>query len=273
MRLLLAATASLMLTCSALAQDAAPEVQYDDELRGSFTYAGTYYVKGQVGYVWTDINGVTFEQGGSTATFDSADVDNTWTLGAGAGYHFTELLRGELMFNYYFNSDFVGSTTGGCSGVLISPCVSADISSWDAYQIMASLYVDIVGWSFGVGGGTVTPFVGGGIGGTYVNWDNLSNTNCEQANPNNCDGPYYHEGGSEWRTTYQVTLGAAYDFSCRFVGEASYQYSWINGGYMFGEVQGGGPGWDDGFGTQQVNLGLRYYPGRECYVPPIIYKG
>lgn len=270
MRFILAASASLLLAFPALAQDQAPAVKYDNELRGSHGYAGSFYVKGQVGYVWTDIDGVSFYQGGSPADFTSAEVDDTWTAGAGVGYHFTEMLRGELMFNYFFDSDFNGSTFGGCSGGLVDPCVSTDVSSWDAYQLMASLYVDVVGLSFGVGGGTVTPFVGGGIGGTYVNWDNLSNTNCEQANPTNCDGPYYHEGGDEWRMTYQVTVGAAYDISCEFVGELSYRYSWIDGGYMFGEVAGGGPGYDDGFENQSVNLGLRYYPGRECYVPPVV---
>ncbi len=41
-----------------------------------------------------------------------------------------------------------------------------------AYSLLANAYVDLGTYGY------ITPYVGAGIGGTYVKWDKLRNTSC-----------------------------------------------------------------------------------------------
>lgn len=277
MRIYLLAASTALLAAPALAADptqvaaADPVPVYEADMRGSTDVARGGYLKGSLGYMWTDLDGVDYAVGGFTGTFDTYDVDDTWTIGFGGGWHLNRYLRTELMFNYDFDSDFIGSTAGGC-GVAVS-CVSTDVSSWDAYSLIASLYVDLDFWSTGSAYGSFVPFIGGGIGGAYVSWNDLNNQSCEVGNPANCDPEITHEGESEWRFAYELAAGVAYNFSCDLTAEAAYRYRNYAGGAMFGNNLGGGPGYDGGFEMQTVNVGLRFYPGRDCepeYVPPYV---
>ncbi len=55
-----------------------------------------------------------------------------------------------------------------------------------AYSLLANAYVDIGTY------GIFTPYVGGGLGGTYVKWSNLKNTSCSDADPDSCDESVSH---------------------------------------------------------------------------------
>ncbi|MEX3010406.1 outer membrane protein [Hoeflea sp. TYP-13] len=252
-----------------------PVPAYDAGLRGS-SYVSSggwdgFYVKGEVGYLWPELRGSNYAVTGGTSGFATTDLDDTWSAGIGAGYQINRYLRTELMYSYIFDSDFTGATYGSC-GVAAS-CVSTDLTSWNAYSLIASVYVDLDFWSSGSAYASFVPFVGGGIGGTYVNWDTLSNTACDVTNPASCDPTTYHGGESSWRFTWELTAGLSYKFRCDFVGEAAYTYQRISEGAMFGYAASTGPGYDEGFNIQSVNLGLRYYPGRDCeppYVPPVV---
>ena len=59
----------------------------------------------------------------------------------------------------WFDSDFDGSTSGICGGVV---CASTDHSSYSAWLLLANAYADIGTW-YGF-----TPYVGAGIGGAHV---------------------------------------------------------------------------------------------------------
>ena len=292
MRVYLIAATTALVAAPAWAADTIPTPTpepvpvYHSEMRGTTHVAdgdwSDVYVKGQVGYMWTDLDGVDYAVGGVTSTFATHDIDDTWTVGVGAGWHLNRYLRTELMFNYDFDSDFNGSTLGDCGvtpvGAPSPSCVSTDYASWHAYSLIASLYVDLDFWEHHSAWGHIVPFVGGGIGGAYVNWSNLQNTSCLIATSTTCDPTITHEGESEWRFAYELAVGVAYHFRCDFAAEASYKYRNYSGGAMFGNAAGGGPGWDGGFDLQTVNAGLRFYPGRDCdppyeppYVPPV-YK-
>jgi opacity protein-like surface antigen len=61
-------------------------------------------------------------------------------------------------------------------------CTSTDLSSLTAWTLMANAYVDLGTYGY------FTPYVGGGIGGTYVKWKDLSNTSCDSSGSGNgCD--------------------------------------------------------------------------------------
>ena len=67
---------------------------------------------------------------------------------------------------------------------------------------MANAYVDLGTY------GSITPYVGGGIGATHVNWDGDSNTSCAN-DGSGCDTTFHHEGRESWRFTYALMAGAA----------------------------------------------------------------
>ena len=255
-----------------------PAPLYDAEIRGStdVIWEG-FYLRVGAGYSWPIMDGIDYTlygAPGASGTFDKHDLSDTWLIEGAAGYQINRFLRTELSLSYNASADFNGSTSGSC-GVAIA-CVSTDTASWSAYSLMASAYVDFDFWS--EGSAAIIPFIGGGIGGSYVSYGNLNNQSCETGNPWNCDPSFSHEGQKNWRFSYQLSAGLSYRFRCDLVGDVSYRYQHINGGEMFGYAAGGGPGYDRGIDIHSAVAGLRFYPGRDCspepYVPyePIVYK-
>lgn len=241
------------------------------EIRGSHEVAANswegFYVRGDVGYNWTDLKGINYTLygfAGDSGTFDTYELDNSWTLGGGVGYQINRYLRTDVTLDYMFDADFEGSTSGTCGFGPLVPCVSTDISSMSAYTLLANAYVDF--WAYG----NFSAYVGAGIGGTYVKWNDLENTACTAANPNLCDPTITHGGNSEWRFSGALMAGGAYHFRCDFAADVGYRYRYVSGGQMFGYSTGGGPGYDEAFHVHEARAGLRYYPGRDCSPPPVI---
>ncbi len=270
----LLAAAAVFVTTQAMAADTVthiPVVEPVPEIRGTHSYSGLY-VRGDIGYAWTNLRGIDYTlygKPGAYGKFDTYDVDNSWTIGGGVGYQINHWLRTDLTLDYMFDADFHGSTSGYCGNGY--PCVSTDSSSLSGYTLLANAYVDF--WNYG----NFSAYVGGGIGGTYVQWDDLTNTSCSvKGYPHHCDPTITHEGNSEWRFTAAFMAGGAYHFRCDLAADAGYRYRWISGGEMFGYKKGGGPGYDEDFNIHEVRLGLRYYPGKDCsppiVTPPPIYK-
>ncbi len=239
------------------------------EIRGTHDVAPAswegFYVRGDIGYNWTNLRGIDYTLygfAGDSGTFDSYHLDNSWTLGGGIGYQINRYLRTDVTLDYMFDADFNGSTSGGCGVLPAGPCVSTDLSSMSAYTLLANAYVDF--WAYG----NFSAYVGGGIGGTYIEWDDLLNTSCERDNPSSCDPTVTHDGNSEWRFTAALMAGGAYHFRCDWAADAGYRFRYVTGGEMFGFSTGGGPGYDRDFYVHEARVGLRYYPGRDCSPPP-----
>lgn len=218
--------------------------------------ANGWYLRGDVSYDIMNMKGAHYYQGSNSLVndFDSADLDNTANLGLGIGYQVNDYFRVDKTFDYMFSSKFRGSTSGTCGG---NPCHSRDSSSFSAYSLMANAYVDIYKW------GIVTPYVGFGLGGTYVQWDKLKNTIGNDTT--------VHRGAESWRFTYAIMAGASVDVSCQVKADLGYRYRHVAGGDMFGYKLNGGPGSDKGFDIHEVRTGLRYQFGDTCqtaYMPP-----
>ncbi len=143
--------------------------------------------------------------------------------------------RVDTTFDYLFSADFRGSTTGGSDfGACTDTCKSKDVSAMTAYSLMANAYVDIGHY------GMLTPYVGAGLGGTYVKWDDLKNTACSATNPDDCDDTVTHHGKGSWRLTYGLMLGTAIDINCNLKADVGYRYRRVDDGDMFGYKSNGG---------------------------------
>ena len=233
-----------------------------------------WYLRGDMSYDIMDLRGAKFIQGDDPshyAKFRSAELDNTGNIGLGVGYQANDYLRFDTTFDYMFRSDFRGSTTGrtppGTGSACDDGCKSRDRTSMAAYGLMANAYVDIAHY------GLFTPYVGAGLGGTYVKWNDLKNTACSAKNPENCDDTVTHNGRGSWRFTWALMAGTAIDINCNLKADVGYRYRRVTGGDMFGWAEHGGPGSDKGFNIHEARAGLRYsFDNGDCapaYVAPV----
>jgi opacity protein-like surface antigen len=229
------------------------------------TYAapdvGGWYIRGDVGYRWSDFRGadyILYGAPGQLGRFDKGDLDGSFTAGGGVGYQIDKHFRVDLTGDYVFKSDFTGSTSGFCGTGL--PCTSVDRSSYKALLLLANAYVDLGTWH------GITPYVGAGIGGAHVKWADLIN--------DDDDGTFRHEGGKGWRFAYAAMAGASYCLTDKALLDVGYRYSHIEGGRMFGYSTNAGPGYDKGMNAHEVRAGLRYQFGgaSNCAPEPVAYE-
>lgn len=225
---------------------------------------GGWYIRGDVDYHWSKFGGGDYTTYSPTApqiegSFATGTLKSAFSAGAGVGYQINQHFRTDLTADWMSSSKFRGSTNGFC-GIDQTPCSSTDTSSYSALLLLANAYVDIGTWH------GVTPYVGAGIGGAWMKWDTLHNSDD--------DGDFYHRGGKGWRFAYALMAGASYCLTDRVKLDVGYRYSHINGGRMFDYAVDSnvGPGFDRGINVHEVRGGLRYQFGNsDCAPPPEPY--
>jgi opacity protein-like surface antigen len=266
-----------MTALPTLAADYEPPVVVDQPEEVPVEVGSGWYLRGDIGYNATvdaddPFDYRTFDPITATYsdnTFATADLDNqvTWTIGA--GYNFTDWLRADVTFDY-FTLGFNGTTVSGlpCTAAPAfagTTCRSTDSADGYALSFLANGYVDL-GTYVGL-----TPYVGAGLGYTYVNWDTLSdNTYCVAGvfacpGASNLVSSSAHGGDDSWRFTYALMAGVAYDLTQELKLDVGYRYRHIEGGDMFEfdsatALTGatGVQGEDPGFSSHEVRVGLRY---------------
>jgi opacity protein-like surface antigen len=219
--------------------------------------AGSWYIRGDLGYSLTklhDIEYVTGGAGGNGIGLLRGDLNDSYFVGAGIGYDTGHYLRYDLTLDYLFKADFKGSSSGTCTdlGGNTIDCDTTDTSSLTAMSLMSNAYVDLGHFN------GITPYIGAGIGGTHVQWGDLHNKfNQDVINPDE-----KHKGHSSWRFTYALMAGASYDVTDCLALDAGYRYRRVLGGKMFGigDSHGSqtGPGYDHGIDLHDFKVGARY---------------
>ena len=270
------ATAALLASSAAYAADVyqpEPQPVYVDAPEVAVSEASGWYLRGDLGYSFNKLRGANYFQGsnGNQVDFATSSIKDSFWVGGGVGYQINSYLRTDLTFDYLTKADFNGSTRGTC-GFSATPCTSSDVSSMRAYTLMANAYVDLGTYAY------FTPYIGGGIGGSYVKWDKLRNTSCAD-NGTGCDATVEHHGAGSWRFAYQLMAGASIDVTCNVKADVGYRFRHTAGGDMFGYALNGGPGYDKGFHSHSLHAGARYvFGGCEtpvAYQPPVelpVYK-
>jgi opacity protein-like surface antigen len=243
-----------------------PEIVYRE-----VSYGG-WYLRGDLNYHWSKLRDTEYITYGccapdpGTDDFDTTDLKGAFSLGAGIGYKVNSYFRTDLTADYWFDADFTGTSSGTCGGV---PCTSTDTTSYSALLLLANAYVDLGTYQ------GITPYLGAGIGGAYVMWDDLVN----DATP----GVSTHSGVSSWRFAWALMAGASYCLTDNLDLDVGYRFTHIDGGRMFEESGVGvGPGFDDGIEAHEVRAGLRYtfggtggscgQPQLVAYEPPPMYE-
>ena len=248
--------------------EAPPPVTYEQEVVEDY---GGWYIRGDLDYHYSTFKGADYITYGvtccglpvpGTGSFDFGELKGAFSVGAGVGYQLNKYLRADLTVDYLFGSEFTGQTSGVCGGL---PCTSSDGSSYSAFLTLANAYVDLGTWH------GFTPYVGAGIGGAYVKWDDLNNTIAGVTT--------VHAGAKNMRFAYALMAGTSYCVTDRIKLDVGYRYSRVSGGRMFELAPvtgpGAGPGFDEGLNIHEGRAGLRYQFGgkSECYDPePMPYE-
>jgi len=224
---------------------------------------GGWYIRGDMDHHWSKFRGadyITYGPPPGTNTFDSGKLKGAFSLGGGVGYQVNNHFRVDFTGDYWFKSDFRGSTSGtagpGCAPP--GPCFSTEVSKMSALLLLANAYADLGTWH------GVTPYVGAGIGGAYIKWDTVYDPNTPERNP----------GSKNWRFAYALMAGASYCLTDRWKLDAGYRFTRIQGGRMFEyDPSSSGPGFDKGFNVHEVRGGLRYQFGNsDCAQPVVAYE-
>lgn len=197
--------------------------------------AQSWYVRGDLGYSgWTKAGPAGVTQPGASAGFDEARFSHPVSFGAGLGYHFSDIMRVDLTADFS-RDDFEGSAA--CAG---GAC--AFKADYIAAGLMVNGYADL-----GTFAG-FTPYVGAGLGGTYLDWRDAacSGAGCTSASL---------EGKDDFRFTYALMAGASMDLTSRVKLDFGYRFSDAAGGAAFSA--GAMDVRDDGLRKHEFRIGLR----------------
>lgn len=234
---------------------------------------GGWYLRGDIDYHWSSFRGaeyITYGTPGGLGAFDFGNLRGAFSAGLGVGYKMNRWFRADLTADYFFRSTFTGQTSGVCPGG--GACTSVDTSAYSAIVAMANAYVDFGTWH------RITPYVGAGIGGARIKWDDLRNTVGGTTT--------VHAGVTSWRFAWALMAGASYCINSKWAADVGYRFMRISGGRMFEYAPAAGPGFDYGFNVHEARAGLRYQFGgnpacghKQEFIPyepepitPIVYK-
>ena len=227
--------------------------------------SGGWYLRGDIGYGFRSMRDNPMYSVGGTGTeltFTSGEVEDSMELSLGIGYQVNDYLRVDATAGYVFENEFNGSTASGdpCAAGYTAgtTCVSTDSSSYTAFKLMANAYVDLGNFS------GFTPYVGAGIGGWHVKYDDLTNAarcvnGAAACQPTDVGFTDVHDGASSWRFAWALHAGFSYSLTHALALDVGYSYNRVEGGAMFDWLDGSGTqGYDKGFSDHTIRAGLRY---------------
>ncbi|GLK79886.1 outer membrane protein [Methylopila turkensis] len=168
-------------------------------------FGSAWYLRGDVGYkVYRDpdtrFHGTKFKE---------EDLNDTAVIGGGVGYKFNEWFRADVTLDYEFKSKFDGKLD--CFGCTTAGLYSDERAKISALTPLVNVYADLGTW-YGI-----TPYVGAGIGASYIMVDNYRYTN-----PNGTGGKI--KGDNNWDFSWALMAGIGYNVSENLVVDAGYRY-------------------------------------------------
>jgi opacity protein-like surface antigen len=204
---------------------------------------GGFYLRGDVGYKIYASHDVSFVG----ASYVNEDVDNTALLGGGIGYRFNPWLRADITGDYEFPARFHGNLSCAACGAGGGAGFSNEYAKISAATFLANAYIDLGTW-YGF-----TPYVGGGIGASYVMVDDY-----HFVNPNGVTGVVGGDG--KWNFAWAAMAGVAFDITPNLVLDVNYRYLSLGDGQTKPFTARGAtqPVEFKNLAAHEVRVGLRY---------------
>lgn len=256
-KLSLAGVATVFSTAALAADLPAPVIEHVPQVP---VVTGGWYLRGDIGYKIYQDPDVSY----SSIEFQNESLDDTAVIGIGVGYRFNEYFRSDVTLDYEFQSNFEGNAPCGACGVGGTPSFSTETADIDVWTVLWNAYFDLGTWN------AFTPYIGGGIGASYVNVDGI-----RFSNPDGTSGSY--PGDGHWSFSWALMAGASYAFNPNLSLDAGYRYLNIGDGYSATFSTAGATAkikYED-LQAHEIRVGLRYtFDSAPAYLPvePIVAK-
>ena len=193
-------------------------------------YASGWYLRGDIGYRMNKVDSVSNR---GTRQVTASDLDNSWIVGAGAGYKW-QWLRLDATTDYGIKANYSGNTAS------MRNDFTAKI---DSFAVLANAYGDLGTW-WGL-----TPYVGAGIGTARLSVSDFRQHFLAAVPAVSTN--------TQWNLAWALMAGVSYRVSGNYSIDLGYRH--IN----LGDVQTG----RDTYGNQltfkklggdEIRLGVRY---------------
>lgn len=170
---------------------------------------GGFYLRGDIGYkLYNDPDGSFKEPGAADLRFERETLEDAWMIGIGVGYKFNDYLRADITLDYETQAQAKGyAVCNLCTGSF-----SEEYTDIDVWTTMLNAYVDLGTWN------RLTPYVGAGVGASYVRTDNAFSVN-----PGQSDGVFQGTNGT-WNFAWALMAGASYAVTDNLAIDAGYRY-------------------------------------------------
>jgi len=224
---------------------------YDGGYRGSLKDApvlegpASWYIRGDAAYATHD-DPTMVEEGRFDLT--NTSIDDTWSLGAGIGYYFSPTLRGDLTYDYRFETDVSGTQNDGTASF-----PGKHKFGLQSHVFLANLYYDFNRQ------GRFSPYVGVGLGFA------INDTQSAKLG-SDCGCTAVIHGASNTDVAAAFMAGFSLKLRSRLYLDAGYRFLYLNEAHT-GSITGTGAGGAgatvgdpsvQGIHAHEVRVGFRY---------------
>lgn len=257
-QLSLAGVAMAISTSVFAADMPAPIIEHIPEVPA----VGGWYLRGDIGYkMYEDSKGSFSDPVIGNLRFQRNKLDDAWMFGAGVGYKFNDYFRADVTVDYETPADYTGyAVCNPCTGGF-----SKESTKIDVWTVMLNGYVDVGTWN------GLTPYVGAGVGGAWVNTSGTTSINPGGATTR------YDGSHSQWNLAWALMAGASYAVTPNWSIDAGYRYKNLGDAksvklYNVGTGQSRVTYKD--LTAHEIRLGVRYnFDSAPVASQPLIYQG
>ena len=216
-----------------------------------YEFGSGWYLRGDIGYKIYNAPDAHFDVPFYGNMIDES-LSNTGVAGLGFGYKWNDWFRTDLTVDYEWPGHFHGRLN--CPGVCTSapnPEFSDEFASISAWTTLVNAYFDLPLFAEGPWG--LTPYVGAGVGASY-----LTTSNVHSIHPSGATQQW--PGDSKWNFAWSVTAGVSYAITKNFLLDLNYRYVSL-GDAASGPtlpVFGNKPLHYDNIDANEIRVGLRY---------------
>jgi len=237
-RTTLAASIAMSLSSAVYAADLDPPIIEHTPEIVPVEVGSNWYLRGDIGYVFTVAPSASWR----AVNFFNESVDDTWMAGIGFGYQFNDYFRADATLDYHGKFDYRGNTW--CAPACGRTRESTNFQAW---TFMLNGYLEMGDW-YGF-----RPYVGAGIGTSYISTDRVRGVN--PIPPNSV-----FNGGDRWALSGALMAGGSYAIDDNLLLDAGYRYLWMGDARSGNDPTGGLPGhvgFED-LQAHEIRVGLRY---------------
>ncbi|HOV05232.1 MAG TPA: porin family protein [Hyphomicrobiales bacterium] len=217
---------------------------------GPVEFGSAWYMRGDIGIALYADPDIGYSGGAMAATASGGELDKTWTAGVGIGTRFGKWFRTDVTFDYHMATDYSAGGTSACGGAGTS-CAISTTADFSTYTLLINGYVDLPVSDL------VTPYLGVGVGGSFVDWNDYAEVHRCTAGCAITER-YALSTDDRWRFAYAAMAGVSFDVAPNLKVDAGYRFLGIGKGDIVDAVAGVPVAEYDKLYSHELRVGLRY---------------